>query len=77
MITAIESELLEKIESNCSKKCYPMHTKNISISKCEDEKIRRCAGNVIIENVYNGAGFFNICDLVDYVPIIYSYIQIR
>ena len=54
-----------------------MHTKNISISKCEDEKIRRCAGNVIIENVYNGAGFFNICDLVDYVPIIYSYIQIR
>ena len=59
----IESELLEKIESNCSKKCYPMHTKNSSISKCEDGKIRTCAGNVIIENVYNGAGFFNICDL--------------
>ena len=57
----IESELLEKIESNCSKKCYPMHTKIISISKCVDEKIRRCAGNVIIENVYNGAGLKSQC----------------
>ena len=37
-----------------------MHTKNSSISKCEDGKIRTCAGNVIIENVYNG-GFKSQC----------------
>ena len=57
----IELELLEHIESKCSKKCFPMHTKNISIPKCEDGKIKRCAGNVIIENVYSNVGLNSQC----------------
>ena len=50
----IELELLDQIESNCSKKCYPMHTKNNSILKCEEEEIRICAENILSEKILYG-----------------------
>ena len=51
----MELELLEQVESNCSQKCSPIHTKNVSISKCEEEEIRICAENIFVENfIYGG-----------------------
>ena len=47
-------ELLEQIESNCSKRCSPIHTKNISISKCKEEQIRICSENIFSDNVVYG-----------------------
>ena len=39
----LELELMDQVEKNCSQKCSPIHTKNISIWKCEDEEIQHCA----------------------------------
>ena len=58
----LEIELLEQIESKCSKKCSPIHTKNISISKCDADEIeiRICAENILSEKFQFG-GFKSKC----------------
>ena len=56
-------KLLDQIESNCSKKCYPFHSsvfQNPSISKCEEEEIRVCAENVFVEKIFYD-GLRSVC----------------
>ena len=57
----MELELLDQVESNCSKKCSPILTKNISIWRCEDEEIQNCAERIFTENVIYGGSISSNC----------------
>ena len=66
----LELELMDQVEKNCSQKCSPIHTKNISIWKCEDEEIQYCAENIFSENVIYGGLKSNCkkpCEIEQYI----------
>ena len=57
----LEENLLKEISNNCSNICFPpVTTINSSIPKCQNEKERNCAKNIILLRKYDN-DFLNKC----------------